>query len=82
MSPYLLAGRSVTVLMQRPPLADFFAALDSAAALYPEAQTLKFFRANADAVAREVTALRAATDCNTPSQYVATCLKKNWCARG
>ena len=67
----VLAGRRVTVLMNRSPLAMLHGQLDRAAALHPGSPTLHDFRAGADLVEAEEEALRAAALLVTPHQAVA-----------
>jgi Glycosyl transferases group 1 len=67
----VLRGRRYEVLMARPPLSDFMASLDRAAALYADSRTLADFRASDDDIALERKALRGAVACHTPHRWIA-----------
>jgi hypothetical protein len=67
-----LGGRRVTVLMTRMPMQQLQARLDRAAKTHPERATLADFRAPADLVAAEKTALEAAERIVTPHALVAS----------
>ena len=66
-----LAGRRLTVLMNRSPLALLHAQLDRARSLHPESPTLGDFRAPAELLALEQQALVAADRLVTPHRAVA-----------
>jgi hypothetical protein len=66
-----LAGRRLTVLMNRSPLALLHAQLDRARSLHPESPTLGDFRAPAELLALEQQALAAADRLVTPHRAVA-----------
>ena len=67
----VLAGRSFDVLMTRLPLAHIESQLEKAATVWPEAQMLRDFRADAELVAAETEALAAAGKWITPHTAVA-----------
>jgi hypothetical protein len=67
----LLAGRHVTVLLNRSPLALLHAQLDRAHALHPQSATLNDFRADPALLAAEDAALAAADCLVTPHLAVA-----------
>jgi len=67
----VLAGRHVTVLLSRSPLALLHGQLDRAARLHPGSATLADFRASAELIESEEAALRCADALVTPHRAVA-----------
>ncbi|MDB5807644.1 MAG: hypothetical protein JWN73_4966 [Betaproteobacteria bacterium] len=67
----VLAGRRVSVLLNRSPLALLHAQLDRACALHPQSPTLGDFRADAALVEAEEAALHEAAALITPHRAVA-----------
>ncbi len=68
----ILGGRSFQVLMTRLPLKILQMQLDEAAALLPEAKTLRDFRDTSNLMEVEWEALQAANAIITPHQHIAT----------
>ncbi|MBI3677290.1 MAG: VanW family protein [Proteobacteria bacterium] len=78
-----LAGRRFRVLMQRLPMAEIQARLDTAARAHPERKTLSDFRADPALIALESEALAAADAVVTPHTEIAAlfgerAIKLNW----
>ncbi len=67
----VLGGRRVEVWCTTPPLALLHELLDSASAHYPECENLRDFRADPDAVSREMALLREADRVVTAHPFVA-----------
>lgn len=77
----MLAGRRLTVLLNRSPLAMLHAQLDRARSLHPQSATLGDFRADEELVAAEEAALRAADVLVTPHCAVAQFARRRYGAR-
>jgi len=76
----VLAGRRVSVLLNRSPLGLLHAQLDRARALHPQSPTLGDFRADAALVEAEEAALHGATTLITPHRAVAQFARARYAA--
>jgi len=76
----VLAGRRVSVLMNRSPLTMLHAQLDRARALHPDSPTLGDFRADTGLLDAEEAALHAASTLITPHRAVAQFAKARYAA--